>query len=319
MTFKIVKLRFRQPVHFSRGKMDTYESSDTMLHSDTIQAALYVAALQLHSPEVAEAFRKTVRVSSAFPYTDADGCWLPKPMGFYPPDAENSKELKKLRFLRSGDFQKLMNGVKPLTSDLLSVDQPEIWKAETTQRVLLDRLTLRGMPFYLEKLYPVAKHKDRGLYFIVEMEGGDFPMLQSLMEYLSDTGFGLQRSLGNGVFEFSIVEDELKLDLPTNAKSWVNLSLFRPSENDLNNTLFDNSYYQLTKRGGWIASPEIDSHASLRKKSVMMFSEGSVLSFKDTTASSILSRGEIENLKPEWVGFLHPIWRDGRAIFLPIS
>ena len=44
MSFDIIRLHFRQPLHLSRGKLNTYESSEHTLHSDTLQAALFVRA-----------------------------------------------------------------------------------------------------------------------------------------------------------------------------------------------------------------------------------------------------------------------------------
>ena len=319
MIFQTVHIRFRQPVHFSKGKLNTYESSDYVLHSDTIQAALYVCALQLFGKDVAENFRNRVRVSSAFPLTGANTYWLPKPLSFHPNDPDNRKELKKIKYLRFDHFQKLILGEQPTVIELLDAGQPKIWQEDTTQRVLLDRVTNRGVPFYLEKLYPVNNHSDRGLYIIVQSEEGEFKELESLFLLLSDSGIGLQRSLGNGVFNYKIMEKGLEIELPQSASSWVNLSLFRPTENNLNNTRFQNSKYLLLKRGGWVTSGSTSEFSTLRKKSVMMFSEGSVLAFGDIDEPAMIKRGRIDDLQPEWENFPHPIWRDGRAMFLPMK
>lgn len=318
MKLTTVHFRFRQPVHFSRGKMNTYESSDGVLHSDTIQAGLYVAAMQLFGHDTAEQFKRRVRISSAFPYT-AEGYWLPRPLSFMPDDPAYRKELKQIRYLRAADFEQLLNGNPPTTANLLAHPQPEIWQPDTTQRVLIDRTDARGVPFYLEKLYPVNSHSDRGLYVIVQEDGDGFPQLESLFRLLADNGIGLQRGLGNGFFEYAVKKDDLELKLPQKAQAWTNLSLFRPSREDVTQIQLDNSYYHLLKRGGWIASPEKSGYASLRKKSVIMFSEGSVLTFNDMTSAAMTHRGEVEDLQPVWTNFPHPIWRDGRGIFLPIA
>ncbi|NUQ23433.1 MAG: type III-A CRISPR-associated RAMP protein Csm4 [Saprospiraceae bacterium] len=318
MKLTTVHFRFRQPVHFSRGKMNTYESSDGVLHSDTIQAALYVAAMQLYGQSVADQFKQRVRISSAFPYTP-EGYWLPKPLSFNPDDSAHRKELKKIRYLRAADFEQLLNGNVPAAANLLVHSQPEIWIPDTTQRVLLDRIDARGVPFYLEKLYPVNRHSDRGLYVIVQEDGDGFPQLESLFRLLADNGIGLQRGLGNGVFDYVVKKEDLDLNLPQQAHTWTNLSLFRPSKEDVSHMKLDDSYYQLLKRGGWIASPEKSIHSSLRKKSVVMFSEGSVLTFDDMTTATMTYRGEVEDLQPVWTNFPHPVWRDGRGIFLPMA
>jgi CRISPR type III-A-associated RAMP protein Csm4 len=321
MTFDVVHLHFKQPLHLSRGKMNTYESSDGTLHSDTLQAALYVAALQLYGKEVAEDFRNQVRLSSAFPFESETGYWLPKPLAFVPEDdPDKRKDLKKIKYLRSAIFQEILQGKTPANDTLLETKQPEIWKNDTTQRVLIDRQTSRGVPFYLEKLYPVNRHEDRGLFVLVHIENGEFPQLESLFKLLADNGIGLQRGLGNGRFKFEYKKAGLSFQLPSNASSYVGLSLFRPEANEIEKIKLDHSRYQLVKRGGWISSPTNASHMSLRKKSVLMFAEGSVLAFGDVSSPSVLVRGKMDDLRPaDWQGFSHEVWRDGRGIFLPMK
>lgn len=321
MTFDVVHLHFKQPLHLSRGKMNTYESSDGTLHSDTLQAALYVAALQLYGKETAEDFRKRVRFSSAFPYDEQIGYWLPKPLSFVPKDDPDlRKDLKKIRYIRLTHFQQILRGEIPSNDALLEIKQPEIWKNDTTQRVLIDRVSSRGMPFYLEKLYPEKRHEDRGLFILAHITEGAFPQLENLFRLLADNGIGLQRGLGNGRFHFEYKKAGLSLELPSGASSWVSLSLFRPEAGEIDIIKLDHSRYQLIKRGGWVSSPANASHMSLRKKSVLMFSEGSVLAFGDVASSSVLVRGAIEDLRPkDWQGFAHEVWRDGKGIFLPMK
>ena len=318
MNYRVVRMYFRRPVHFSLGKMNTYGSSGSLLHSDTIQAALYVSALQLYGQETAETFRRNVVVSSAFPFDEKTGYWLPKPLSFSPRDPVHQKELKKIHYLRRTDFERVINGGEPSVSDLLSAAQPEIWRKDTTQRVLLDRLTNRGVPFYLEKLYPENGHHDRGLYVIVQTAAEGFSKLDALFRLLADNGFGLQRSLGNGTFHYEIEDAGFSLALPTQASKWVNLSLFRPAAEDFPHIRFGRSRYQLVKRGGWIAGPEDSRHSSLRKKAVMMLSEGSVLAYEPTAPERNAPKGKMEDLRPDWEGFPHPVWRDGRGFFLPV-
>lgn len=327
MTFDVVHLHFKQPLHLSRGKMNTYESSNGTLHSDTLQAALYVSALQLYGIEVAEDFRKRVRLSSAFPFEKESGYWLPKPLSFVlEDDPDRRKELKKIKFLRAAHFQSLMSGNPPSNEDLLASGKPEIWnidqkdKPGITQRVLVDRVNLRGVPFYLEKLYPINYHDDRGLYVMVNVVEGEFPQLESLFKLLADNGVGLQRGLGNGRFQYEYIKAGLTLQVPSNAAAWVGLSLYRPEANEIEKIQLDQSHYQLVKRGGWISSPANAMHMSLRKKSVLMFSEGSVLAFGDAPSASIMVRGKMEDLRPaDWKGFPHEVWRDGMGIFLPMK
>jgi CRISPR/Cas system CSM-associated protein Csm4 (group 5 of RAMP superfamily) len=100
--FKIYKLTFQTPLHLSKGKTGSYESSDAVLHSDTIKSALYVAALQLDRKVFADKMLKELTISSAFPF-DSTGCWLPRPLGFSFSDeiSTNRKEQKRIRCIKA--------------------------------------------------------------------------------------------------------------------------------------------------------------------------------------------------------------------------
>lgn len=309
-TYNIYKMTFTSPLHLSRGKMDTYESSETMLHSDALKSAIYVAARQVCTAGWADAFMHDIRISSAFPF-DAQGCYLPMPLSYHPAiDADDRKEFKKVKYLTIKQFEQIANGRKP---DLL-VDkkalQPIVWERDTTQRV---KINYEGdsTPFYLEKLYP---KENTGLYFMVEnLNENDKKELDTAMRFLSETGIGLQRNLGNG--RFGCAADTLTIELAeSKSTAWVSLSLYYPkNEKELSNDVLENGFYQFKKRGGWISSSENENNISLRKKSVMMFTEGSVFPFE-----SIDNKGVVENVKPNIALVNHEIWRDGKAIFLPI-
>lgn len=319
MKLQLVRLRFRQPLHLSRGKLNTYESSEHTLHSDTVQAALFVCALQLYDEATALDFQNAVQVSSAFPFV-GDEFWLPRPLNLLlDDDPDTRKELKKIKYLKRAHFEQALRGEKLETSELLDNEgkaiQPKIWEADVTQRVLIDRVNAGSTPFYLEKLYPENWHRDRGLFVLLKNEGFDAAKLKSLFRLLGDNGIGLQRSLGNGTFDIEKLEiEDFLLALPDSGSAWVNLSLYRPENEDAKKIKDSKtSHYQLLKRGGWLSSPDDTAHMTLRKKSVLMFSEGSVLAF-----GSDEPKGKIEEIQPEW-NKIHTVFRDGRGIFLPMT
>ena len=311
MKFQVVQLRFRQPIHLSRGKLNTYESSETMLHSDTLQAALFVCALQLYNEQVALELQQKVVLSSAFPFVGED-YYLPRPLQLrFDEDPDTRKALKKIRHLKKTHFEQVLRGERPSVD---SLEEPEIWKNDVTQRVFIDRINAESTPFYLEKLYPVNNHQDRGFYVLIENKG--FDKLPNLFKLLGDNGIGLQRGLGNGSFEAIFQDTPFTLELPEKVSAWVNISLYRPSsETEAKSIQLENSHYQLIKRGGWLSSPENTEHMSLRKKSVLMFAEGSVLAFNDGVGGV---RGKVEETQPRG-DVSHPVYRDGRGIFLPMK
>jgi CRISPR type III-A-associated RAMP protein Csm4 len=193
----------------------------------------------------------------------------------------------------------------------------KIWASEITQRVWINENPNYSTPFYLEKLYPMG---ETGLYFIVHnntWQSSDFKLFEGVLKLLGQNGIGLQRNLGHG--RFDAIESTLNLDLPQGAETWVSLSLYRPEnkkevEVALNN---DDTNYQFIKRGGWMSSPENDAHISVRKQSVMMFTEGSVFAHGKNN-EKVLTKGHHVNLKPNWDTPMNDVYRDGKAIFLPI-
>jgi CRISPR-associated protein Csm4 len=306
-TYTIYKLTFTAPLHLSRGKEDTYESSESTLHSDTLKSAIYVAALQLGMKDWADKFMQETRISSAFPF-DEFGCYLPMPLSYHPNvKVEERKEFKKIKYLTIKQFEAISKG--DLTSPLIEgkAVQPDVWMRDITQRVKVN-YEADSTPFYLEKLYP---KEGAGLYFLVENEE-DKAKLDAAIKFLSETGIGLQRNLGNGRFEAK--SDTLEIaTTPSNA--FMNLSLYHPAnDKELSDDVLKNGTYQFKKRGGWLSSPELEDNLSLRKKGIMMFSEGSVFPFDNPN-----DKGCVKNVKPDTARISHEIWRDGKAIFLPVK
>lgn len=339
MNISIVKMRFNRPIHISKGKVDTYESSDNIIRSDTIHAALFVSALQLYGVEEAHIIKDEVTVSSAFPFT-GEIYWLPRPKSFQPDNMEHRKYLKKKKFVTIDQFKKIAQGGNVQIEDLLKWKDPEVWKSEITQRVLIDRVNHRSMPFYLERMFPLSKyddspgrsynqisfpfHKEMGLYFIMASTN-EISWIEYVIKFLGENGIGLQKNLGNGTFEYEIIKNNsvIYFDSIGDSKYWINLSLFRPTYEDVNSSTFrlDRSYYSLIKRGGWIANPSNTKFLSLRKKSLMMFEEGSVFFIEGKSKSNgVVVYGDVLNVRPDWNDIeLHPVWRSGRSIMLPIQ
>ena len=76
----------------------------------------------------------------------------------------------------------------------------------------------------------------------------------------------------------------------------------------------DEIAYELTRRGGWITSMP---HHQLRKNAIYAFMPGSVFNRPqgDTCGAIVdLAPAIVKNSKDS-----HPVWRDGRAILLPIK
>jgi CRISPR-associated protein Csm4 len=103
------------------------------------------------------------------------------------------------------------------------------------------------------------------------------------------------------MFKFS--KTEFSLNTPQNTNC-ITLSLYIPHEEEIPN--LKDGFYELTVRKGYIFSPEVKS---LRKKSVITFSEGSV--FPGSITGSIVDVSPGEHPVP------HKVYKYGYALTLP--
>ena len=331
-TFKICKLHFTSPLHIGDRHEDD-GSSLKIIHSDTLYAAL-LACMAKTGQMIPEDGDLGFTVSSLFPYFQRGKdsrpiYFLPMPMKAQPTelnDISMAKKVKNVQWVDVPFYEKILFGIgfseafipniqeTYLTSEQLPQDNngsSEFVRSEVSQRVMLDSRTGEedALPYYVDKI--LFKYES-GLYFIAE---GDTAMLEKALEILSIEGIGTDRNVGFGFFDYSI--DELTIELPNQANHQVSLSLLIPESKDQLNKLMDSEdvAYDFTRRGGWITT---FPYTTLRKNAIYGFLPGSVFSLKDDDCSVI---GKIINLKPE-IGEItpdHPIWRNGKAIMLPIN
>jgi len=331
-TFKIFKLHFTSPLHIGDRHEDD-GSSLKIIHSETLYAAL-LACLAKTGHTIPEDGDLGFTVSSLFPYFQRDKdsqpvYFLPMPLKAQPTEIKDismAKKVKNVQWIDVAIYENILSGVgfseafipniqeAYLTNEQLPQDQNgsrEFVRSEVSQRVVLDSRTGEedALPYYVDK---ILFRYESGLYFIAE---GDTDILEKALKILSIEGIGTDKNLGFGFFDFSI--DELTIELPSHAKHQVSLSLFIPESKDQLSKLMDSEdiAYDFTRRGGWITTYPYNT---LRKNAIYGFLPGSVFSLKDDDCSVI---GKIVNLKPE-IGEMtpdHPIWRNGKAIMLPIN
>ena len=165
-------------------------------------------------------------------------------------------------------------------------------------------------PFYVDK---VLFRYDAGLYFIAE---GDTAKLEKALHLLSMEGIGTDRNVGYGFFEY--IGDALSIDLPKEPNHQLSLSLFIPESKEQLEVLLNSERvaYDFARRGGWITTYP---YMTLRKNAIYGFVPGSV--FRKDEGKSATVIGKIVDLKPETVDveILHHVWRNGKAIMLPIK
>nr|NQU94492.1 type III-A CRISPR-associated RAMP protein Csm4 [Bacteroidota bacterium] len=262
-------------------------------------------------------------VSSAFPFS-RNLLFFPKPMAKLPvsenpEDSKLPKKLKKVEFLEKQVFEKVLNKqeinvAEDCFNDSFMTDgkndQLPFYQKEVQQRVMVPRDGAGdSIPYYIDRIW---FKEGSGLFFIIET-GKEESIIKACLRYLSDTGFGTDKSVGNGQFRLpEPIFENIDVELPEDADKQVSLSLYCPAKEEINHSMLDESSYNLEKRGGYMAGSSNDEFRHLRKKQVYMFSCGSV--FPQARLA-----GKITDIRPEWnTQDMHPVYRDGRGFFLPL-
>lgn len=344
----IIKLHMKAPLHLSRGRSEM-DSAEHILHSDKLKSAIATAAFVLYpewDQEARDEFFQSFKVASAYPFYK-DHLLFPKPLIGLPgvKDKEGKdvpKKAKRIKYLDQATFQQLILGGmgESIQLDSLKLVNPDsdesgfivseqldhqlaLMESEVVLRVGVIRDRSRRPDdqedtqlYYLERLF---FGPETGLYFIIEYQdetrGKVEPQVHAALRFLGDEGIGTDRGTGNGHFEFNPLEDteKLVLEIEKGATHQVLLSLYCPAKSDDLDTLLEESAYRIQKRGGYISSVLDEGFLSYRKKSIYMFTEGAVFSISEK------NEGQIADLQPDVIEGAHPIWRDGRGIFLPIK
>ena len=326
--FDIVKLYFPKGIQLSKGKGEHVHNFD-YLHSDTLKSALLTNAMQLYDrSEIDNLLHSFSGISSAFPFYDTT-LFFPKPFLKLPIEFNNrsnesvtNKKLKQIRFVDKEAFEKIIfnqsifigednlsNNGKFLT--LSHSIEPKIYTKTSFQKVNIYEYEEDGSyvrestPYYTELL---QFHPQVGLYFILE-KGVITNAFEAALKLMADNGIGGDKTYGYGTFTYQIIYDGLILNIPEKADGFINLSLFCPTQSEIEQITTHDASYDLVKRGGYITFAQLNNLFAKRKKSIYMFSEGSAF-FIQTTLN-----GKLVNVVPDAAS--HPIWRCGQSIFIP--
>jgi CRISPR-associated protein Csm4 len=325
---KVFKLHFTTPVHIG-DERDDYSISLKTYQSDAMYAAL-IACLAKVGKKIPDCGDLGCSISNLFPFyqkgeNDKSVYFFSKLLKQTLPKIEeisNAKKIKKVVWLDTVYFEKLINGatlfennqdINDIKDEFLTSTNIEsnFISSQVSPRVAVSRdFSKDAKPFYMDRIY----FKDNsGLYFIVH---GDSNLLEGGLNILQHEGIGTDRNVGNGFFTFK--KDEIEIDLPE-SDHISNLSMFCPeSEIQLRKMLDDKAVaYDITKRGGWITTAP---HNTIRKNTIHMFTPASVFK-NEVLLKECIVKGKIVDLKPhlDFEEIEHPIWRNGKAIFIPVK
>ena len=279
------------------------------LHSDTLFGALTFAINQLYPDKteiILEEFKNNVPffLSSPFPFiygeNDEKVKFFPKINLNKRTDKKDSlfdemKKYKKIKFVEEEIFYNIING-KLNESDILNNYSDYSSSGSFLMKKSYDdfRLTEDIIPnnsvnrlfnttegiFYSEG----QRYLNMGLFFYIEFNDEKYiPIIKSALKFLKDRGFGKDISTGKGQFEYEIYDESIK-DV-ADAKYFINLSRFIPSEYDLEN-IDGYSVYEIDSKRGRCASGEI-------RKQVRFFKEGSIFKNYSDSYGTIVAVGDI--------------------------
>lgn len=321
----IVKFKNLTPLHIGTGR-ENYDFSAGVLQSDTISSALAsLYAAQGGDCDVYE-FLNSFVITSAFPYSD-NHYFLPAPNGKLDimvngeDEQDYRKNLKKIRYIDSEIWKSLTNGQsveierKQLNGTFLIADDYNGFKvpyvSQVNERVAVSRDgSDNTSPFFFDWTYFC---ENSGLYCILSCDDNKLPLFESLFSSLGETGIGTDRNIGGGKFDVEFVDMDI-LPAVKDANASMLLSMYIPTAEELAGIDLENSRYDLQLRGGYISGSGHERFRHLRKKSVYMFSAGSV--FASTQSLS----GKIVDLRPDWNDdALHPVYRSGKPFVVPIK
>ncbi len=288
--------------------------------------------------------RPALVLSSAFPWAPlSDGKPLrlwPRPVG-QPPGLQvglkDHKEVKGIAWLSEDVWNAWTSGQamqdqwatgSRLQSGKVWVTQAErerlaadrFWSTGDAPRVTVDRITNASEVYQAGRVQYAA---GGGLWFAALWGSDDWRTIgDKALQVLGDAGLGGERSSGHGQYSVG-TRETLKVRDFKPAGRCVLLSPFWPrSQVELSAVVSGQPAYQLQVRRGWMSSPDDAmlsdaktgvstpvSGSALRRKSVRMFAEGSVLS----AASSEGYMGGLADVAPE--GFTaHRVARYGVSL-----
>lgn len=309
MKYRIFKLNFTGAVHFGEGGLTT--SADTLM-ADTVFAALCSEAAEqgekILEKLVVAASSGGLLLSDGLPFIGQE-LYVPRPMleirGREEGDSSIKKALKKLRYIPLTKLDAFLKGTLDINAEA---------------KAFHDGFSLSGM---LEKVtvpedeitkpYAVAVRQYRkgsGLYLCVGYETeetGD--LVSELLESLSYSGIGGERSLGYG--RFGLVAGKGAEPLfarlrDKNAKRFMSLSVCLPREEEIDD-IVPGADYLAVKRSGWISSPSY-AETLRKKKEIYMMAAGAVFSRR--------FKGDVFDVSE---GGRHPVYRYGKPMLMGIS
>jgi len=264
-------------------------------------------------------------VSSAFPFAGSVRFYRKPQL----PPPEQSKRWKEVGWVSEGVFERWLKG-EPIDAEKLtsihdgkvvltvdecdrlagdlgvrSVENLRLWSVQRIPRVTLDVPTHSSSLFHFGRL----NFRDGcGLFFFVRfLRDGLAEKFQGALRLMGDEGLGGDRTVGHGAFEPQFSQNAPEFCQPKPSRAFITLSPLFPKPEEVSSLLSDGCRYTLTVRSGWVGGVFA---TSLRRKTVKMLAEGSVL-----CGSADKVWGTVVDVTP--LNSPHPVYRWGVAFPVP--
>jgi CRISPR-associated protein Csm4 len=181
------------------------------------------------------------------------------------------------------------------------------WQREPVARVTLDRATSASNLYYVGQVRFAQKG---GLFIYIASESEDtMQKVRLAIEHLGQIGLGGERSLGYGRFRIRSWD---QVTWPRGGSTFVTLSLYHPTEEEVSMGILQKASYRLIRREGHITSPQWQG--GKWRKWVYMLEEGSAIS-----GDAASTHGDLVDVTPDFANTeAHRIYRYGFAFPLPI-
>ena len=300
MRYKCYCLNFPNGLHVGGTSLD---ESEMTFSADTLFSALFQEAILSDKSDMLLGSVKSGKLllSDAFPYI-GETLYLPKPIlrvnvKDSKGDSVQKKAFKKLDFIPVNEMDTYLSG------KMDAAHQAEKLK-EMSATTLKTSAAIHGVDETL--LYGVGVRyfaQNAGLYVLCGTENDDVEgFLYDLLDSLSFSGIGGKRRSGIGRFTITKEKEMPSYLFEGNASRYMSLSISLPREDELDSVLED-AFYQIRKRGGFVAS-ETYADEPLKKKEIYMVAAGATFAHKYD--------GDVYDVS---VAGLHPVYHYGKPIF----
>ncbi|MCU7517953.1 MAG: type III-A CRISPR-associated RAMP protein Csm4 [Ignavibacteria bacterium] len=313
-------MKFKGGIHTSGEGL--YDATETpLIHSDTLFSAICCTAAMLYGNEFTTELLKEGNfiLSSAFPFF-RESLLLPRPLNFLPEISQERyslrKAFKKTRFIPLRMVEDILNGnleitginENDLTNQCLLPCSPgtcsrKFYVRSEIPRVTIDRIDNSPSIYHFTEL---RFDSEAGLYFFAEVKKALQEKFLASLRLLGDEGIGGDRTAGKGLF--SIETETILLNLPQKPEAFLLISTYLPASEELKDFLPERSFYEIKARGGWI------SNSSYKRRTFRMFTEGSVLSFRNKN----YPKGQVLNAYCN-LEEAYQVFRNAQAFVLPIG